>query len=308
MTQPSLDDALDKLRWAGKHLEILREQIEPFEQRDAHTITVEVDADAGEYAFYVRGLEPPDPDWGLIVGDCLHNARTALDYLVVRLFALVTGQEPRDIEAIQFPIYDDPGKFKSCAPVAEMRKHPAFSGYLARVEELQPFNLGNPSVWGPPSYPGPDAGGILIAGPHFHPLPSALSRLSMLDNIDKHRVVHAAWVGVNVWRAMHREADIAFPPEFKQRSSSTAGEPLANDAEVGRLYFETPLPSDWQPDQVQMKRAFPLQVAIDEPFSGGGVLEVLPFCLWGVESVLALFAPVFSGRHPPLPVTAIPAP
>src|SRR3954452_21619359 len=108
----SLDDAFDKLRWAEHHLETLRSEIEPFEQRDAHTISFEVDADAGKYTFYIHDLEEPESgDWGLIVGDCLHNARTALDYLMVRLFSLVTDDDPRLIENVQFPITDDPEGF-----------------------------------------------------------------------------------------------------------------------------------------------------------------------------------------------------
>jgi hypothetical protein len=168
-----LSDAYDKLRWARNHYETLRGQIQPFEQRDSHTITCEVDPDAGEYVFYVHSLEPPDPDWGLWIGDCLHNARTALDYLMVRLVALVRGIPPRDVEDIQFPIYDDPQKFAS--RMGGLKKEPLFSGYLTRIEELQPFHQGNPSIWG--------LNGNL---PLLHALPTALQRLSLLDNVDKH--------------------------------------------------------------------------------------------------------------------------
>jgi len=95
-----LADAYEKLRWAKHHFEILRPQIEAFEKRDAHRVSVEIDADAGEYVFYVHDLEIPNRDWGLIIGDCIHNARTALDYVVVRLWALVTNVDPNEVEDI----------------------------------------------------------------------------------------------------------------------------------------------------------------------------------------------------------------
>jgi hypothetical protein len=58
-----------------------------------------------------------------------------------------------------------------------------------------------------------------------------------------------------------------------------------------------------------MKRCFPLQVAFGEPSPFQGVLEVLPLCLWGAESVLTIFEPVFrSVPKPPLPATAIKEP
>lgn len=323
VSTPSLHDAFDKLRWAEQHFEVLREQIEPFEERDSHTVSAKVDVDAGEYVFYVHDLEPVDSDWGLMIGDCVHNARVALDYLMVRLWALVTGQDVRSIERVTFPIVfpklPDPiesdeqvtrtftaAREEFSSATGKYRKNPLFSGYLARIEELQPFNQGNPSIWGPPSFS--SGGEIIVAGPHYHPLPVALERLATLDIIDKHRVVHAAWIGVDNWRAMLKEADIAFPREFKQKGSSTGFEPLRNDAELGRVQFEAPLPFEWHPDQMQMKRSFPLHVAFDRPLPGNGVLEVLSFCLWGVASVLALFGPVFTDSKPPLPVTAIPNP
>jgi hypothetical protein len=90
----TLDDAWAKLEWARKHYERLRPDIEAFEKRDGHTITVEIDPDTGKCVFHVHGLDTPDPDWGLHIGDCLHNARTALD-LMVRLVAFIRGEEPR---------------------------------------------------------------------------------------------------------------------------------------------------------------------------------------------------------------------
>jgi hypothetical protein len=302
----------------------LRSQVEAFEQRDSHTITVEVDADAGEHVFYVHELESVDPDWGLMIGDCIHSARASLDFLMVRLWALVTGKNVREIDNVAFPIFSpkipdpieadtdlapfyDSARSDFVARTREYRKSPLFSGYLARIEELQPFNQGNPSIWGPPRF---DSGqdGVIVAGMHPHPLPSALGELAKLDNIAKHRAIHPSWVSVNAWRALHRDFDISFPPEFKQRGRSIAGDPLKDGAEVGRIQFEAPLPSEWQPADMDMKRAFPLQVALYESGITKGVLEVLDTCLWGAHSVLTIFVPVFTKRQPPLPVTAIPYP
>lgn len=301
--RPSLDDAFDKLSRAKGHFEVLRGEVEPFEERDTHTISVEVDPDAGHYTFSVHGLEAtPESDWGLIAGDCLHNGRSALDYLVVRLFALATMKRPRDIGSIQFPIYDDPKRFNSAT--AEMRKTPSFNGYLARIEELQPFNRGNASIWGthPQEHP------PIPPMPVFHYLPIALNRLSALNNIDKHRVIHAAWLGINASTARDFAAPMSPPADFEFARSNTTTGPLKNDTEIGSVTFKTPLPSKWQPSDVDMKRNFPLHVAIfDEAGFAEGVLEVLGSCLWAVESVLTIFSPVFADpQEPPLPVTAIP--
>jgi hypothetical protein len=314
MTWPpgqSLDDAFDKLRWAKHHLEALRVEIKPIEQRDAHTISFSADANTGKYAFYVHDLEElDDGDWSLRIGDCLHNARTALDYLMVRLFALVTGKRPRYVGRVQFPISSDLGHFADATK--EARKHPAFSGYLARIEELQPFNLGNQSVWGI-NPDDPTMATSIFPRPRMHALPISLRRLSLLDNLDKHRVIHATWLGVRggrTWDSRFTDPDPSFiPAAFDLRGGSTYLGALENGAEIGSMEFATPLPHEWHPDEVDMKRHFPLQVSLaDEWTFADGVLEVLQLCVWGVEAVLTLFAPVFTDGAPPLPVTAIPNP
>lgn len=292
--RPSLDDAFDKLRWAREHVSTLFTQITAFEVAKAHSISVEIEPDAGEYVFYVHDLAEPDPDWGLIIGDCLHNARTALDYLMVRIVARLTGEKPRDISTVQFPVETDPAVFAS--KVSGLRKqNPVFSGYLTRMEELQPYNQGNPSIWGID----PKTGGPLV-----HQLPAALQRLTTLDNIDKHRGIHAAWVGVRFFRTPPWGLDLLFPPEFEVKGMTVNRQALVDGAEIGRLRFETPLPFHWMPDEVDVHRQIPLQVAFDEPLAP--VLGVLGYCTWAVESVLRLFEPVFSTGQPPLPVTEIP--
>jgi hypothetical protein len=292
----SLDDARDKLRRAYAHLNALAGEVLPVEELDAHTIRAEVDADAGEYILYIHDLVEPEAEWGLVIGDCVHNARSALDYLMVRLVAIITGQVPRDIESVQFPIETSPEKF--AARVGSLRKqNPVFSGYLTRVEELQPFNQGNPSVWGV------DAGG----SPLMHPTPSALARLASLDNIDKHRVVHATWLAVSFLRGMPDRLPLdLFPPDFKLVGTTIRDEPLVDGAEIGRLHFETPLPFDWMPEKMDMQRDFPVHVAFQDP--PAPVLDVLWSCLAAVEAVLWVFAPVFETGQPPRPVTAIEVP
>ncbi len=179
----SLFEAHEKARWAGHHYETLRPEIEAFRDRDDHRITVDINTDTGEYVFRVFDLLTPRPEWGLQIGDCLHNARSALDYLMVRLYAVGTGEDPRDIETIQFPVCDSQAKFDNTRTVKEFRKCRALGCYLTLIEELQPFNEHNPAIWS-------ESDPLTPSGRHA-PLPLALSKLSRWDNIDKHRVIHA---------------------------------------------------------------------------------------------------------------------
>jgi hypothetical protein len=55
---------------------------------------------------------------------------------------------------------------------------------------------------------------------------------------------------------------------------------------------------------MEMQSYFKFQVSLNEPSPLNRVLEIIPWCLWGVDAVLTIFDPVFEGR-PPLPVTAL---
>ncbi len=295
----SLDDAKDKLRWANGHFERLAAAIKGFEEGENHRFSVEIDANEGKYTFYVHDLEPVDPDWSLILGDCIHNARTALDYLMVQLYAMVTSTDPREVKGVLFPISESPDDFNALRGVAEARKHLAFSGYLTRIEELQPYNALNPSIWPVTIAPGQP----LTRSPG-----SSLSLLNRLDIRDKHRALHATRAAISIGGAFASIQGLHWPSNFMQIGSGGGKYgPLVDDAEVGSWTFATPLPSEWEPTQVEMQSCFPLEVAADQtpPFIEQPVAVVIPPCLWAVEQVLRLFEPVFAGEGPPLPVSAI---
>jgi hypothetical protein len=227
---------------------------------------------------------------------------------MVRLVTLATQKHPRDVSSIQFPIYSEREKFASA--VGELRKHPVLSGYLARIEELQPFNRGNPSVWGEVDI---SAEALITWVPVQHPLPAALNRLSILDNIDKHRIIHTAWLSVQFDRDRPGEPPmeeiLKVPRSFIVQGGGINLGPLEDGAEVGSIEFRDAFPADWEPDQVDMKRQFAPRVSLqDEMDRPAGVLDVLLSCVWGVEAVLTIFRPVFTDLRPPLPVTAIPDP
>ena len=245
----------------------------------------------GEYVFRVHDLPELDPTWGLRIGDCLHNARCTLDYLMASLVALGTGVEPADVEGIQFPVYSERNRFNSAIGEWKKPEYQMLAGWLARVEDLQPFNAGNPSIWG-----WSEDGFGEEARPR---LPLGLDRLTRLDNIDKHRCVLRPWNGPKLWGG-----SLNAPPGFRFERGSRPMEPLVEGGEIGRDTYATPLPSKWVPDQADMKRNFPIQISFSEPSLDKSVVRILAWCLWSAGATLQIFEPVFTQRKPPLLVTA----
>jgi len=282
---PSLDGCEGKLRWAKRHLKALDDQIALAAGLHKHVITVENDPGTSEYVFKVTGLHPSDADWGYLAGDCIHNLRSALDHLVFQLAILALGRDLTDDEArsCMFPIHANADSFKSAA---KGRTKLLRSGEQTRIEELQPFNASDTSIWPPrPGYlPGVPA-----------PVPSLLGRLEALDVIDKHRLVHATWRAAEWFNAEQ-------PPIALIGSTTFAGA-LEDNAEVGRWHYSLPRPE--LPADMDMDRYFPIGVALGEPPYMSGAVELLGLLVSAVEVVVGAFRPCITAGLPATPVSAL---
>jgi hypothetical protein len=110
--------------------------------------------------------EPPAlEDWGLLVGDCAHNLRSALDNLAFALARLVQDPPPNPTD-IAFPIYVDQAKFNQHG---RRRINQVLPAGAQLIEALQPFNRDASPQQGNPNQ-------------------DALVLLQRLNNTDKHQV------------------------------------------------------------------------------------------------------------------------
>jgi hypothetical protein len=102
-----MDDHRTKLAWAREHLRTLHAAIDAFINDEAYEARVERRTNAHDYIvrFYVKKEIPAE--WSLIVGDIIHNARSALDNLTYALVLAHHGT-PTDKEVvnIQFLLAD----------------------------------------------------------------------------------------------------------------------------------------------------------------------------------------------------------
>lgn len=128
------------------------------------------DEDAGIYTIQILGFKQPPVEWGVIVGEVIHNLRAALDNTIYQLVILNGTQPPKD-NHLQFPIASQPGGWKLHGG-GNLRG--ASQKVIAAVEQCQPFN----------------------ATERPHPL----ELLAALNDIDKHRLVHPAVTRVPEWR------------------------------------------------------------------------------------------------------------
>lgn len=104
---PSLVGPRLKWRWANDHIASLGNKIRAFFDGDSYSVGSNFDQETEQHVIAVRlSAEPPLARWSLMVGDALHNLRSALDYLIYQLAIKGSGQEPPPYHRrLQFPVF-----------------------------------------------------------------------------------------------------------------------------------------------------------------------------------------------------------
>jgi hypothetical protein len=98
----TLAGIMAKFERADAHLKALRAEIPVFFDGDPYGFGEYLDCEAGEYGLRIEIRQPIPLMWSVIVGDYVHNLRSALDHLAWQL-VLVSGGTPGTRTA--FPIF-----------------------------------------------------------------------------------------------------------------------------------------------------------------------------------------------------------
>lgn len=174
--KPDLSGVLLKLDRAEAHVHTVREQIVAFRERQPAPFGFRSERTPGpgnsvEYVLYAVVRELPPRELAPIIGDAIHNMRSALDHLVYEL----APPKARKRGRTQFPIFTDECQFK-------VRGIPMIAGILGAertlIERVQPYAASSP------------------------PCNDPLAILSKLSNLDKHRLLVPIIAAVNtrdVW-------------------------------------------------------------------------------------------------------------
>jgi hypothetical protein len=143
LISPLLEEARYKARRSKEHLYLLNVELCKFSDTKPYAVVYEYDRNKVSNLFKFKvERKPPLKEWGLIIGDCVHNARSALDYIAWALSGGVV-----DDDRIMFPICDCEGKFDDAEGRWLSKVHP-----LAQkvIRECQPYlrsNLKESALW-----------------------------------------------------------------------------------------------------------------------------------------------------------------
>lgn len=153
--------AIGKLIRARYQVQDLNERLRGFIESRAYRIREDFNLrpgqDVGDYTFTISDVSIPNREWGVLIGETVHNLRSALDHTVYA----AAHKPSRETE---FPIFKNPESWEkySGAPLYSVPEKAR-----AIIEQAQPYHLK------------PD--------PSLHDL----AILHAMWNHDKHRLVHA---------------------------------------------------------------------------------------------------------------------
>ena len=173
----------------------------------------ECNPDRTRYSSIIRvEKEPPLVRWSLIVGDCVHNLRSALDHLVYAIAIHETKRDPpSDDRRLEFPISDSPDLFTQ----REWHIKSLSPGVRAAIKSLQPYNR------------------------LHHELPPILGILRDLDDADKHRLINIAIA--QPIRGEFRHIQNLIPEQFCRLEFHIGA--LVDGTEVAALVLDRPTPN-----------------------------------------------------------------
>jgi len=123
-----------KIARARMHLEELDRAVNGFLAANPYDIYSEFDTQTGEEVWRIKVLLPPPVELGGMIGDAVHNLRSALDLAVCQLVRVNNGKVAFNTG---FPIYKDPKDYQAHGRTKVQGVTPAA---LRIIDFLQPCN------------------------------------------------------------------------------------------------------------------------------------------------------------------------
>lgn len=152
-----LADSWRKFEHGNELFREVQRVAEAFISSHPYRVDLMPNASAGEFTVWLTVDEAPD-DIGLLLGDSLHNLRSALDCMV----AAMARRRGGDDSETQFPICDDPSDFTN--RYRNRRLRALSTAEIDFLEGIQPYSQGLRAI---------------------HPL----CYLRDMSNVDKHRLI-----------------------------------------------------------------------------------------------------------------------
>jgi len=188
-----LDVIIVKVERAKDLLQDLESEVRSFIDSKPYIIGVRRESEPSQNVYFIDSIQSLPLKVSAIIGDVIHNLRTALDHLAYQLVLVGTEEEPST--HIYFPIGNDESDYINRR---DRQIQGALPQAIAEIDALTPYKGGNDLLW----------------------------QLHKLDIIDKHRVLitaGSAYHSVNMGALTQRDMLNAIPSDDPDWSDFRSG-------------------------------------------------------------------------------------
>jgi hypothetical protein len=194
-----------------EHLDALDTEIQTWLRRHPYGLRTKVEDEGRRHVGFLEIYgEPDSARLGVLIGDCAHNFRAALDHLVVAVVRdNVSAARFAECEgALQYPICTTKKAWGQA--IAQHRLESTSRRVCAKIQRSQPYRTGDPPA-------------------------HSLAILSWLDNGDKHRLVHAVAAYPSI-------RTVNLTPPVRATSVQFGVGPYENGAQIYDISIDPPTP------------------------------------------------------------------
>jgi hypothetical protein len=142
---PLFENAKLKIERANKHIVDLNKRLIGFLDSDFYRLVIEEDPQTGGSLAYYEVIEPVPTDIPLILGDAIHNARSALDVMAYEI-ACMAKIPLKDRKWIRFPFAESREKLKTALNGGHIQRAGAHI-IDTIVNVVQPYKGGDDALY-----------------------------------------------------------------------------------------------------------------------------------------------------------------
>jgi hypothetical protein len=259
---------LAKIERAEDQLDALSAEIGRLMEQELYSVVAEANTVEESYSIYLEErVEIPTLEWGLRIGEVVHNARGALDHLVAQL-VLVSGGTIHTRH--QFPIVKAEDEWE------RLVVEPSKDGKRGMLDFVSPAHIAAIKAFQPHV---PTTGKPNLA---------ALQRFS---NADKHRLIHAAATWVTA--APEIAIEMVYPLDMKEITHHSPGSPIGKRTEIARAFPSLWLDFNAANKKVNVDAKVKLTTVFGEPGDEDTRVRSFRDSLADVRGVVESFRPAF---------------
>lgn len=260
-----LDGARLKVQRSLEHETALHHAISAFLEANPYGATFEHNAASGEQIVRIQisDVQPP-LEWSILLGEVLHNLRSALDHVVWQLI-LHDGGQPRP-KVSGFPVYTDEPSYRRSGRGGGQQMIDGIKGPgRSIIDGAQPFAEGQRAKL------------------------TALYMLNELWNIDKHRTLHLMRMMSDV---AHVSLGAASGLRIESQELRAAG-PIEDGAEIARLRLVATQQQAMLALNAEIRQDIVFDEAEPSALTNAPVRANLSVVGGQVQSLVERFAPIF---------------